>query len=250
MTEQEILRQFNAPKGAILDTVFKNGNIKIKRKTTCSRCGNGNGIFYTHVCNGVPIPSHVDQGVCFKCLGSGWEWTTEILMTPENEAKAEQRRAKEREKQAEKQKEIDALNAQKEAERKAKEEAERIAREQEEARIRAEKAISKHVGNIGDKIDLEVEYVKTAWFEVKSFAGFGTETMYVHTFKDADGNKLVWKTSTDNFRFKINLENPNESEEVVKVGDMVHIKGTIKEHSEYKDEKQTALTRCKVTKGE
>ena len=119
MTEQEILRQFNAPKGAILDKVFKNGNIRIKTKSVCSRCGNGNGIFYTHVCNGVPIPSHVDQGVCFKCLGEGWEWSTEILMTPENEAKAEQRRAKEREKQAEKQKELDALYAQKEAERKS-----------------------------------------------------------------------------------------------------------------------------------
>lgn len=240
MTEQEILKQFNAPEGAILDTVFKNGNIKIKRKTTCWRCGNKQGIFFTHVCNGVPVPSHVDGGVCWRCNGSGWEWESEILMTPENKAKAEARRAKEAERRA---KEI----AEKEAERKAKEEAERIAREQEEARIRAEKAISKYVGNIGDKIDLEVEYVRTGSFEVKSFTGFGTETMYVHTFKDADGNKLVWKTSTDNFRFKINYENLNESEEIVKVGDKVHLKGTIKEHSEYRDEKQTALTRCKVT---
>lgn len=249
MTEQEILKQFNAPKGAILDTVFKNGNIKIKRKTTCSRCGNGNGIFYTHVCNGVPIPSHVDQGVCFKCLGSGWEWTTEILMTPENEAKAEQRRAKEREKQAEKQKEIDALNAQKEAERKAKEEAERIAREQEEARIRAEKAMSNYRGSVGEKIDEQVTYLGSAHFEVKSFSGFGTETMYVHNFRDSKGNKLVWKTSTDNFAWKYN-EETKEFDRILDTGDKVYLKGTIKEHKEYKDEKQTALTRCKVQKGE
>lgn len=246
MTEQEILKQFNAPKGAILDKVFKNGNIKIKRKTTCSRCGNGNGIFYTHVCNGVPIPSHVDQGVCFKCLGSGWEWTTEILMTPENEAKAEQRRAREREKQAEKQKEIDALNAQKEAERKAKEEAERIAREQEEARIKAEKAMSNYRGNVGEKIDEQVTYLGSAHFEVKSFSGFGTETMYVHNFRDNEGNKLVWKTSTDNFAWKLN-EETNEFDRILEAGQRVNLKGTIKAHNEYKEEKQTSVTRCKVT---
>lgn len=246
MTEQEILRQFNAPKGAILDKVFKNGNIRIKTKSVCSRCGNGNGIFYTHVCNGVPIPSHVDQGVCFKCLGEGWEWSTEILMTPENEAKAEQRRAKEREKQAEKQKELDALYAQKEAERKAQEEAERIAREQEEARIRAEKAMSNYRGNVGDKIDEQVTYLGSAHFEVKSFSGFGTETMYVHNFRDNEGNKLVWKTSTDNFAWKLN-EETNEFDRVVEAGQRVNLKGTIKAHSEYKEEKQTSVTRCKVT---
>lgn len=246
MTEQEILKQFNAPKGAILDTVFKNGNIKIKRKTTCSRCGNGNGIFYTHVCNGVPIPSHVDQGVCFKCLGSGWEWTTEILMTPENEAKAEQRRAKEREKQAEKQKEIDALNAQKEAERKAQEEAEAKARAEEEARIKAEKAMSNYRGNVGEKIDEQVTYLGSAHFEVKSFSGFGTETMYVHNFRDNEGNKLVWKTSTDNFAWKLN-EETNEFDRILEAGQRVNLKGTIKAHNEYKEEKQTSVTRCKVT---
>lgn len=246
MTEQEILRQFNAPQGAILDKVFKNGNIKIKRKTTCSRCGNGNGIFYTHVCNGVPIPSHVDQGVCFKCLGSGWEWTTEILMTPENEAKAEQRRAKEREKQAEKQKEIDALNAQKEAERKAQEEAEAKARAEEEARIKAEKAMSNYRGNVGEKIDEQVTYLGSAHFEVKSFSGFGTETMYVHNFRDNEGNKLVWKTSTDNFAWKLN-EETNEFDRILEAGQRVNLKGTIKAHNEYKEEKQTSVTRCKVT---
>lgn len=246
MTEQEILKQFNAPKGAILDKVFKNGNIKIKRKTTCSRCGNGNGIFYTHVCNGVPIPSHVDQGVCFKCLGSGWEWTTEILMTPENEAKAEQRRAKEREKQAEKQKEIDALNAQKEAERKAQEEAEAKARAEEEARIKAEKAMSNYRGNVGEKIDEQVTYLGSAHFEVKSFSGFGNETMYVHNFRDNEGNKLVWKTSTDNFAWKLN-EETNEFDRILEAGQRVNLKGTIKAHNEYKEEKQTSVTRCKVT---
>lgn len=36
----------------------------------CDRCG-GKGIFYTRVHNGVPIPAIPDNGVCYRCLGSG-----------------------------------------------------------------------------------------------------------------------------------------------------------------------------------
>ncbi len=249
MTEQEILKQFNAPEGAILDKVFKNGNIKIKTKETCWRCGNKQGVYYIGVCNGRPVPSHVDNGVCFRCNGKGWEWESQILMTPENKAKHEAKLEKEREKQAEKQKEIDALNAQKEAERKAQEEAEAKARAEEEARIKAEKAMSNYRGNVGEKIDEQVTYLGSAHFEVKSFSGFGTETMYVHNFRDNEGNKLVWKTSNENFRYK-KIEGTSEWDRVVEEGTRVHIKGTIKEHKEYRDEKQTVLTRCKVQKGE
>lgn len=246
MTEQEILKQFNAPKGATLEKVFKNGNIKIKRRVVCDRCGNKEGVYYVGVMNGRLIPSHVDQGVCFKCLGSGYAYDTEILMTPENKAKHDAKLEKEREKQAEKQKELDALYQQKEAERKAQEEAEAKARAEEEARIKAEKAMSNYRGRIGEKIDEQVTYLGSAHFEVRSFSGFGTETMYVHNFRDSKGNKLVWKTSTDNFVWKYNNET-NEFDRIVEIGQVVNLKGAIKEHKEYKDEKQTVLTRCKVT---
>jgi predicted extracellular nuclease len=56
--------------------------------------------------------------------------------------------------------------------------------------------------------------------------------MYAHTFKDADGNVFTWKTQNG-----VGLN----------VGDSVNVKGTIKAHTEYKEEKQTELTRCKVT---
>lgn len=238
MTNEQILAQFNAPADAQLVKVYKNGNIQIRRRTECSRCNSGRGTYYIGVCNGQPIPSHVDNGVCFKCLGSGWEWSKEVLMTPENKAKHDAQLAKKRA----------------EAEAKAQEEAERIAeaerlaeiaRQEEEARIKAEKAVSQHRGNAGDKIDEVVTYIKTAWFEVKSFRGFGTDTVYIHTFADADGNKLVWKTSNANFKYKYN-EQTRDFDVIINEGDKVQLRGTIKEHSEYKDEKQTSLTRCKV----
>ncbi len=114
-------------------------------------------------------------------------------------------------------------------EQEAKEKAER---EAEEARIKAEKAISQHVGQIGEKLEIRCTYQHTGSWEQKSFSGFGTDLMHIHVFKDADGNVLTWKTQTG-----INLEE----------GESVVLKGTVKAHTEYKEEKQTVLTRCKVT---
>jgi len=215
----------NVPEGAVLVKEFKNGNIKIKRRVTCDRCGNQNGIYYIGVCNGHLVPSHVDNGVCFKCGGSGWAWETEILMTPENQAKHDAKIERERQKR-----EAEAERI--EAERKAEAERRLAEKQAEEERIKAEKAISKFVGHVGDKLEAELSYIGSPRFEVKSFRGFGTDTMFIHTFKDSAGNKIVWKTS----KYPAVLD----QKETFKVT------GTIKEHSEYKDEKQTVLTRCKV----
>lgn len=91
---------------------------------------------------------------------------------------------------------------------------------------------SEYVGNVGDKIDTTATLEKSAWFEVKSFAGYGTDIMKVYTFRDAQGNALVWKTTGKG----LDLED----------GAKVQITGTVKEHNEYKEEKQTVLTRCKI----
>ena len=81
---------------------------------------------------------------------------------------------------------------------------------------------SKHMGNVGDKIEVEVELIRRGSFE----SDFGTT--YVYTFKDSEGNVLVWKTKN---YFEVTT---------------CTVKGTIKEHSEYKGIQQTVLTRCKV----
>lgn len=214
---------------ATLIRMDKNGTRYMKGMITCDRCGGG-GYYIIGINNGQPVLSPVDGGICYKCGGAGKVEGKWKEYTPEYEAKLEARRQARLEK---KQAEWEAQQAQIEAERKAKEEQERIAREAEEARIKAEKAISKYVGQIGDKIAIKAVYDHSAHFEVSDFYGFGTTTMYIHTFKDVDGNKLIWKTGCC---LDSTIE---ESMEIT-------LKGTIKAHSEYKDEKQTVLTRCKV----
>ena len=212
---------------ATLIRVDRNGTKYWHGLIPCDRC-DGKGIYYIGVCNGQLVPSWVDQGVCFKCGGAGnveGEWKE---YTPEYEAKLEARRKAKREKwEQEHAEEI----AKAEAERKAKEEAERLAKEAEEQRIKEQKAKSQHIGQVGDKIEMDVILDHRAWFDIPSFRGYGTDTMYIYTFRDDQGNAIVWKTSKG-------LVHEN--------GQRLHLKATIKEHSEYDGEKQTIITRAKV----
>ena len=202
--------------------VDRNGTKSYEGMVTCDRCGGAGG---------------ADQWAytgwtCFKCGGTGKVFDKWKEYTPEYEAKLNARRqAKAEQYEREHAEEI----AKAEAERKAKEEADRIAREAEEKRIKEQKAISQHIGSIGDKIELDAVLEKSAWFEIPSFRGFGTDTMHIYTFRNESGDAIIWKTSKG-----LGIEN----------GEKVHVKGTIKEHSEYDNEKQTVLTRCKVTQEE
>ena len=196
--------------------IDKNGSKHWEGMIPCDRCG-GQGGSEAWKYTGY---------TCYKCGGEGQIYAKWIERTPEYEAKlAARRKAK-----------ADARYAEAEEQRKAYEaqlEAARLAKEAEEARIKAEKAISQYVGQLGGKINTTATFDHTAWFDFR--LGWTTETMYIHTFKDPDGNKLVWKTSSTSL--------PDLEE-----GDQVQITGTVKDHSEYKDEKQTVLTRCKIKK--
>lgn len=89
---------------------------------------------------------------------------------------------------------------------------------------------SNHVGKVGDKVAEEVTLNNMASWK-SSFRAWENNYTFLYNFVDADGNVLVWKTSKC-----LNINN----------GDKVNIKGTIKEHSEYKGTKQTVLTRCAI----
>lgn len=213
---------------ARLVKIDRNGSKHYEGEVVCDRCG-GTGYFAIGVLNGSPVLSPLDGGVCWKCHGTGKVHSKWIERTPEYQAKLDAKReARERAKREAWDAEQAKCNAER-AEREAREKAER---EAEEARIKAEKAISQYVGQIGEKVEIKGSYVRSGSFEQKSFRGYGTVTIYVHTFKDVDGNVFVWKTQNN-----IGLE----------YGEPVIVKGTVKNHSEYKDEKQTELTRCKVT---
>lgn len=215
---------------AKLIKIDRNGSKHYEGHKECDRCG-GLGYYAIGVHNNVPVLSPYDGGVCWKCFGSGKVLGKWIERTPEYQAKLDAKREAKRKAAQEK---WEAEQAKIEAERAEREAREKAEKEAEEARIKAEKAISQHVGNIGDKIEFKGSYVRSGSWEQKSFRGYGIDTMYVHTFKDASGNVFSWKTQKG-----VNLNH----------GEPVIVTGTIKNHSEYKDEKQTELIRCKVTEG-
>jgi hypothetical protein len=129
------------------------------------------------------------------------------------------------EKQAEKQKELDALRLERETkQREIEAEITRKADERENARKEA-RAASQYVGVIGDRMELvlTVEHIVTLESMV-----YGRS--WLHLCRDAEGNRVIYK-GTGSFAAK---------------GETVTVKATVKEHSEYKDEKQTKISRPKV----
>ena len=83
---------------------------------------------------------------------------------------------------------------------------------------------STHVGSIGDRIELSLKVTKAIPLETR----FGTSIL--HTLTDENSNTFTWNTSAKN----------------LPVGGRYVMRGTIKSHDVYKNEKQTALTRCVV----
>lgn len=86
---------------------------------------------------------------------------------------------------------------------------------------------SNWIGEAGERKDLELKIISS----------FGIETSFgwscINKLQDAEGNIFIWKTGMD-------------LADAYGRGEVIKLKGTIKEHSEYRDEKQTVLTRCKV----
>ena len=208
----------------------RNGTKYFEGYVPCPRC-DGKGVYIIGVCNGQPVLSPVDSGVCFKCGGTGKEWGKWKEYTPEYEAKLAERREKRRAK-------LLANQAEEIAERKRKaqeeEEARLKAKAEEEAREAERKAKSNYIGSAGEKVSLEAIYIGSPHYERPAF-GYGTETAYIHTFK-VDDNVVIWNTTSYNGIYDL------------EEGDKVKLTGTIKEHKEYKGEKQTTLIRCKVSK--
>jgi hypothetical protein len=95
-----------------------------------------------------------------------------------------------------------------------------------------DKPVSEYVGNVGDKLSTTATLEHTFWYERQAFRGWGTETVKIYKFRDANGNILVWNTTG-----YLDIED----------GAQIQLTGTVKEHSEYKGEKQTTLQRCKVS---
>lgn len=95
-----------------------------------------------------------------------------------------------------------------------------------EKAMEEEKKISNFVGEVGKRITVEVA-------ECRELTSWDTEwgTTHLYKFTDKDGNVFIWKSS-------VWLEPKN----------IERITGTVKEHAEFREVKQTTLTRCAVNK--
>lgn len=88
---------------------------------------------------------------------------------------------------------------------------------------------TKFFGELGQKVELTLALDRRSFFDTQ----WGSTAIYA--FTDAEGHHFIWKTAS----WPDALTKVNE-------GDSIVLKGTIKEHNEYKGCKQTVLTRCKI----
>ena len=87
---------------------------------------------------------------------------------------------------------------------------------------------SEYVGNPKDKITVKLRFAN-CWYVENQFG-----TAAILKFYDEKDNIFIWKTGS--------MGDGDFDKET-----WYSVKGTIKEHGEFRDEKQTIMTRCKVT---
>lgn len=92
-------------------------------------------------------------------------------------------------------------------------------------------AVRQHVGEVGERIRVVGTVRKVYTMSVQSFRGYGTDTLYIVTIDGDDGATYVYK-GNKGYHFGAEKER-------------VALMATIKEHSEYRDEKQTLIARPK-----
>ena len=104
-------------------------------------------------------------------------------------------------------------------------EQDKLRREQRRAEKQQLNANKQYIGKVGERINIDI-------LTAQCVTSFRTDygTMSIYRFETVDGNILIWKTS--NF-----IEHTDKIKK---------IKATIKAHNEYKDEKQTEISRVKI----
>lgn len=93
--------------------------------------------------------------------------------------------------------------------------------------IKAQNETVNYVGNVGDKITFKVASIKVLFYKNNKQYSYYAEPSIVYKLVDDKGNVYKWTTTTE-----------------VKEGDT--ISATIKEHEEYRGEKQNVITRGKI----
>ena len=99
----------------------------------------------------------------------------------------------------------------------------RLEEERQKEEERKARPESKHVGSVGDKVEIEIHSCRllTSWETQWGFTN-------LYEITDAEGNVYTWKTSKS-------IDSEHKT-----------IKGTVKAHNEFRGVMQTELTRCKT----
>jgi hypothetical protein len=84
---------------------------------------------------------------------------------------------------------------------------------------------STHVGEIGQRLDLELEVQRV----ITKDTDYGA--LHIISMRDRANNLIVWMTGSA----------------TATPGDRLHVRGTVKKHNEYNAEQQTVLTRCRAS---
>jgi hypothetical protein len=90
---------------------------------------------------------------------------------------------------------------------------------------------SNHFGAVGEKANLNVKFLYRNEYAKDRYSRYDSEVGYIYRFVDDDGNIFIWFTGS---LFNFEKDQP------------LKVRGTIKAHGEYKETKQTVLTRCKI----
>ena len=85
-----------------------------------------------------------------------------------------------------------------------------------------DEGISEYVGSIGDRLELELTVIRA--IEIENDYGHSI----MHIMEDVCGNQFIWTTASKSWA----------------EGAYKKIRGTVKDHRVYKNNKQTILTRC------
>lgn len=103
-----------------------------------------------------------------------------------------------------------------------------VAKEEQRQKDLANKS-NEYVGNVGDRITFKVSFARVLYVKDNSLYSYYAAASYTMEIVDTEGHTYVWSASTNN----------------INAGDT--ITATVKAHKEYKDVKQTVITRGKVT---
>lgn len=112
--------------------------------------------------------------------------------------------------------------------------------EEERAKVNVE---VEYYGAVGDKFELTLTFDKSFGFE--GAYGF----TYIHLFHDDENHVFAWSSSNGTYQCWCKTNGKDGFLEY-EVGKKYTLKGTIKAHEEYRNVKQTVITRCKVLKDE